>query len=122
MAKQSAMSKLFDDNDILKLEADIFLPLLNQDLVACNLPLTLTQPLALANFMDNKLGNTILDILEDITFFMKCSFTNNNLANCLNKNQWLRASTQIMVAIHQGLQYMIHILLMMLNSSLKPLD
>jgi hypothetical protein len=28
------MLKLFDDNDVLKLEADAFLPLLNQDVTA----------------------------------------------------------------------------------------
>jgi hypothetical protein len=97
------MSKLFNNDNVLKLEVDIFLPLLNQDLVARNLPITLTQPLAPTDFTDNKFGTTILDIIEDISFFMKCSFSNNDLANHLNKNQWLRATTQVMAAIHQGL-------------------
>jgi hypothetical protein len=97
------MSKLFDDDNILKLEVDIFLPLLNQDLVAQNLPITLTQPLTLADFANNKLGTIILDVVEDSTFFMKRGFSDDDPANCLNKNQWLRAATQIMAAIHQGL-------------------
>jgi hypothetical protein len=97
------MSKYIDDNDVLKLDTDLFLLLLNNDLIACNLPVEVCNPLTPADFSDMKLGNTITDVLDDITFFMKHGFNDSDPTHRLTKDQWFRAATQTIAAIHQGL-------------------
>jgi hypothetical protein len=97
------MSKYIDDNDVLKLDADLFLPLLNNDLVTCNLPIKVHNPLTPADFSDTKLGNTIMDILDNITFFMKHGFDDSDPTHHLSKDQWFCAATQTIATVHQGL-------------------
>jgi hypothetical protein len=97
------MLKYIDDNDILKLDTNLFLPLLNDVLVAHNLPMELTNPLTPTNFSDMKLSNIITNILDDITFFLKHGFNNNDPTNHLSKEQWFCTASQTIAAIYQGL-------------------
>ena len=103
-----------NDHDVLKLDAKVFAPMLDEHLVAQNPPLTIEPPLTHEDFVRQEFADIFLDHFDNTTMAVACGFTKGNNIAILNKEQWLRASAQIMAAIqcsccrrsprHQALQ------------------
>ncbi len=97
------MSTNDNNHDTLYLDPQVFAPMLNDNLVAHNPTLHISNPLTVADFTDTKFGDTFVDNLDDILDTITYGFKDNQPSSALNKEQWLWATAQIMATIHQGL-------------------
>ena len=92
-----------NDHDVLKLDTNVFAPMLDEHLVARNPPLTIEPPLTHEDFISQEFADIFLDHFDDTTTAVARGFTKGDDIAILNKEQWLRASAQIMAAIQRGL-------------------
>jgi hypothetical protein len=94
-----------DNHDILKLDANVFAPMLDEHLVAHNPPLLVEPPLMAEDFANEEFANIFLDHFDDTTLALSQGFTKDDNPALLNKDQWLRASAQVMATIQNGLYH-----------------
>ena len=92
-----------DNNNILKLDAKVFAPMLDEHLVAHNPPLFIEPPLTCKNFTNKEFTNVFLDHFDNTVLTLTHGFTKGDNSTILNKDQWLRASAQLMAAIQHSL-------------------
>jgi hypothetical protein len=92
-----------NDHNVLKLDANVFAPMLDEHLVARNPPLAIEPPLTHEDFVSQEFADIFLDHFDDTTTAVARGFTKGDDIAILNKEQWLRASAQIMAAIQRGL-------------------
>jgi hypothetical protein len=95
----------FDNHDILKLDANVFAPMLDECLIARNPPLFVEPLLMVEDFTNEEFANVFLDHFDDTSLTLSRRFSKDNNPALLNKDQWLRASTQLMAMIQCGIYH-----------------
>ena len=76
----------FDDHDILKLDANVFAPMLDECLVARNPPLFVEPLLMVEDFANEEFTNVFLDHFDDTSLTLSHGFSKDNNLALLNKD------------------------------------
>ncbi len=89
------------DGNLLHFNADLFAPMLKEDLHEQPPPFLTTHPLTEVDFSTHSDDNSFLNDLNDVLDAMHASFGNRKAA--LDRDQWIRAAAQLAAGINTGL-------------------